>query len=767
MYWNRKLERRRGAFLSLLVVALRFVALGGTCGSPAGCDSAFDGVGAYLRRDVRPEIESDFLGMEAECDGMRLAGDWGQPFGCMSSGRLGCILERIAENMTSGAEAEEARRLLCNIVPAVVRVDGLGDRSGQDGWRRGTAVLEVLSTARAWRVQDALSSELYGKFLRGGVREDYLGCARSCMATKVRLVPPPTESGDASEDCAPQEDSGYSVFADGPVSADVAAELGRAVREDGVAAVFPSLLRPAVLDAIRSPAVPYCDLTRDPADSDACRTGRDAVLKPGSGNGRRAWWVAGQRVPALYDVALDPSILAVAQEVLQCPPVLSALPLYISVGDSVSEVGEAAAAEMAHTSRTNFHVFHQDLMHVARAVKVFIYVDAVTEESGGAHRYFPRSVDLPWVYTDRDDMMSNRTGNIKMDYLAAAFPEYARTPEEVIDLLEYVRGPAGTVFVTDTRTVHAGGMPNPGGHRMASFAMYTCGSFTWRRSPVRLLPQFPAPETAAFRTAVAHPSTMESIAGLCRDEELIAAGVMSSSEVPIYDDVVVTGPINILPRAWGLDYQVAKAYSPAHVERMAAWARGEDGASVLAQCSGRARDSWPPPSTVTTCQQYRPSQYYLGPACLSVRSRNAGMKFDRIFGGVTLSQVPILALTVATHSSDFDMEVGFDFVDVQGRTRALRFTVPRSPNEWITLLIDTRTLSNGTDVSNVFPHTEDAVRYNGVTPSISSVNLLLNSPGPLPKRPLFLKCVSLLGVDNAAQLLSQDQSVRWVGSSLS
>ena len=131
--------------------------------------------------------------------------------------------------------------------------------------------------------------------------------------------------------------------------------------------------------------------------------------------------------PDIQRLACDPSILAAAQAYLRCNPVLSSCIMWWST--AFSPVPSNAAAQM----------YHFDMSRI-RFVKFFFYLTDVHEHNGphvyvlGSHRRLPAALR-------REDRRF--------------------TDEEVLRNFEHDRvlkitGPAGTMFMADTRGLHKG-----------------------------------------------------------------------------------------------------------------------------------------------------------------------------------------------------------------------------------------------------------------------------------------------------------------------
>ncbi len=184
------------------------------------------------------------------------------------------------------------------------------------------------------------------------------------------------------------------------------------------------------------------------------------------------------RIPEVQTLVCDPLLLNLVQAYLGCPPVHVRANCWWSINAS-----DPAQAGDPSTQR-----FHQD-QEFARSIKVFVYLNDVTEWNG-PHVYLAGS---PQDYEDHTPPGYCLTDRLSDEYIAE---HYARERECVLT------GPRGTLVLEDPHGFHKG-MPIRCGYRLMLQLQYSCSLF------FRAFPSFAlrglSPEFSAFATA--HPRT--------------------------------------------------------------------------------------------------------------------------------------------------------------------------------------------------------------------------------------------------------------------
>lgn len=266
-----------------------------------------------------------------------------------------------------------------------------------------------------------------------------------------------------------------------PAAVPLASGLLAGVPEDEVATMLRNLDRDGfhvfaerapndLLDALeafarRTPLLPHPAGTEEVRYDETHPTGTAYYLQPG-------------RVlqdPLVRDLYADTSMLAMAQRVLGCQPVLSHVGMWWSTtvgGDAVSEVAQ---------------LYHFDMDKPA-FIQFFVYVTDVGPDNGphclvrGSHR------DRP--------MPLQRDGRIPDEEIRAHY-----NPEDVVEIL----GPRGTMFSVQTTAWHKG-KPLTSGHRLVFQWVYSATLFG---APHAQLPLPPGVEPEFLATVARHPRAFE------------------------------------------------------------------------------------------------------------------------------------------------------------------------------------------------------------------------------------------------------------------
>jgi len=222
--------------------------------------------------------------------------------------------------------------------------------------------------------------------------------------------------------------------------------IADSVAQDGVY-VLPELLNAAVVDDIKAELAERPFLNRNSKETQTGVSG-DSSLEG-------AWWIQDAPQAATSDVlqqlALDPSLLGVAQSVL------GAMPIHVQTNAwwtfPIQGDGESAEA----IQKRNAQWFHQD-MEFIDFVKVFVYLSDV-EANNGPHVYVKGSVH---DYEEKLPGVSVST-RVSDDDITAAFGA---------DRVQTVTGQAGTIAIVNTRGYHKGA-PVLAGHRLLLQFEYT------------------------------------------------------------------------------------------------------------------------------------------------------------------------------------------------------------------------------------------------------------------------------------------------------
>lgn len=218
------------------------------------------------------------------------------------------------------------------------------------------------------------------------------------------------------------------------------------VAEDGVY-VLPELLNAEVTANIQSELAEQPFLNRTTKETTTGISG-DSKLEG-------AWWIKDAPQAASADVlqqlALDPTLLGIAQNVL------GAMPIHVQTNAwwtfPINGEGESAEA----IQKKNAQWFHQD-MEFIDFVKVFVYLSDV-DANNGPHVYVKGSVHdyeekLPGV---------NVSTRVSDEDIESAFGT---------DRVQSVTGKAGTIAIVNTRGYHKGA-PVLEGHRLLLQFEYT------------------------------------------------------------------------------------------------------------------------------------------------------------------------------------------------------------------------------------------------------------------------------------------------------
>ena len=173
-----------------------------------------------------------------------------------------------------------------------------------------------------------------------------------------------------------------------------------------------------------------------------------------------------------WDVVTDPAILQIVSQYFGCQPVFDFITAYRSFPTGTDKETLSRAAQMFHFDKDRL-VF----------LKVFVYLTDVTPETGphiyvsGSHRNKP---DALWQDGRRSD-----------EEVETAYPPGS---------IQEITGPAGTVFLADTRGYHKG-MPVQSGERVLMQFHYSI-SLAGKEEPV---PVTRAENRFVQRMAADHP----------------------------------------------------------------------------------------------------------------------------------------------------------------------------------------------------------------------------------------------------------------------
>jgi hypothetical protein len=142
-------------------------------------------------------------------------------------------------------------------------------------------------------------------------------------------------------------------------------------------------------------------------------------------------------IPEVRELAYDPFILDVVQDLLGVPPTIRCAIVSFNV----------AGEKIGEEPQFDFSSWHKDF-NTIRTVKVFVYLGDVTDEAHGPHTYIPYTQD---VMGPNEDRIVN---TYAQSLSAQALPEEYLLNNVFTEQVQKLYGKAGTVWIEDTHIFH-------------------------------------------------------------------------------------------------------------------------------------------------------------------------------------------------------------------------------------------------------------------------------------------------------------------------
>lgn len=157
-------------------------------------------------------------------------------------------------------------------------------------------------------------------------------------------------------------------------------------------------------------------------------------------------WV--MTIEEMMDVASDPLLLTIVHDYLGVPPIFDTPVVFMNSNAPLDERGLSNTAQL----------YHHD-MHRLAFVKLFMYLTDVGPEDG------PHAM-IPGTHVSRPDGM----------WIDGRSTDETVASHGLLDKEVHITGPAGTLFMVDTRALHKGVHP-VANHRLLAQVQYTNSKF--------------------------------------------------------------------------------------------------------------------------------------------------------------------------------------------------------------------------------------------------------------------------------------------------